>query len=384
VFAGGGSGGHLYPTLAVADAIRALLPNARFVFFGTNRAIDASVLAPYGGQLVRQRVRPMPRRPWHVPGFVTGWFSSTRLCRRFLREHRPIVVLGSGGFAAAPPILEAARAAIPTALLNPDALPGKANRLLGSRVDAVFVQWPETADAFNGRTSVHVTGCPVRPEFKQVRRDQGLEHFGLDPDKNVLLVTGASQGARSINRAMTAAAAELAHNGIWDHWQLLHLTGSRDQSPAAEAYRARGITFRVVDFTRHMALALATADLILSRAGASTLAEITALGRPSLLMPYPHHRDQHQVANARVLVKLGAARMLLDRVEPRRNLPALAEQLSRLMNDEAGRTRMADAARRAGTTNAAATVAQHLLALAGVDAHREPNESMEKTCLAGR
>ena len=384
VFAGGGSGGHLYPTLAVADALRSLLPGVRFVFFGTDRAIDGTVLAPYGGELVRQPVRPLPRRPWQVPGFLMGWRSATRRCRRFFQKHRPIAVLGSGGYAAAPPICEAARVGIPTALLNPDAVPGKANRLLGSRVDAVFAQWSQTAKSFDGRATVHVTGCPVRPEFKQAHREQGLGHFGLDPDKKVLLVTGASQGARSINQAMMAASAELARRGIWDRWQLLHLTGPKDESEAAQAYRTLGVTSRVVGFTKHMAVAMAAADLVLSRAGASTLAEITALGRPSLLMPYPHHRDQHQVANARVLVELGAARMLLDRVDPQRNGPLLSEQLCRLMSDEAEYTRLAGAAQRIGTTTAARMIAQHLLALADRSASGERSESMEKTCLGGR
>jgi UDP-N-acetylglucosamine--N-acetylmuramyl-(pentapeptide) pyrophosphoryl-undecaprenol N-acetylglucosamine transferase len=165
---------------------------------------------------------------------------------------------------------------------------------------------------------------------------------------------------------------------------LLHLTGPKDQLETAQAYRAQGVTSRVVGFTKHMAAAMAAADLVLSRAGASTLAEITALGRPSLLMPYPHHRDQHQVANARVLVELGAARMLLDRVEPQRNGPLLSEQLCRLMSDEAEYTRLAGAAQRIGTTTAARMIAQHLLALAGRSAEGERSESMEKTCLAGR
>jgi UDP-N-acetylglucosamine--N-acetylmuramyl-(pentapeptide) pyrophosphoryl-undecaprenol N-acetylglucosamine transferase len=380
VFAGGGSGGHLYPTLAVADILRSLLPGVRFVFFGTDRPIDGTVLAPYEAELIRQAVRPLPRRPWQIPGFLAGWRSSIRQCRRYFREHRPIAVLGSGGYAAAPPICEAARADIPTALLNPDAIAGRANRLLGSRVDTVFAQWPQTAESFNGRTAVQVTGCPVRPEFKQARRDQGLAHFGLDPQKKVLLVTGASLGARSINLAMVAALGELSEHAVWQRWQVLHLTGAADHSQVAEAYQARRITFRVVEFTKHMALAMAAADLVFSRAGASTLAEITALGRPSLLMPYPHHRDQHQVANARVLVKLGAARTLLDRSDPRRNAPVLAEQLHRLMDDEAECTRMADAARRIGTTNAATVIAQHLLELAD----RGCGESVEKTCLASR
>ena len=363
--AGGGSGGHLYPALAVADVLAALLPGLRLVFFGTDRPIDANILSAYGGELVRQPVRPLPRRPWQVPPFLLAWRASIKACRRMFRERRPLAVLGTGGYASAPPICEAARAHIPTALLNPDAVPGKANRMLGSRVDAVFAQWPATIDQFNGKAQVRVTGCPIRPEFKTARKEEGFEHFGLDRERKVLLVTGASQGARSVNQAVMAAVAELARRGVWDRWQLLHLTGQEDEPTVGAAYRRLGVSARVVGFTKHMASALAAADLAVSRAGASTLAEITAMGCPSILMPYPHHRDQHQVANARVLVKLGAARMVLDRVEPQRNGPVVAEALYRLMSDPTELGQLAGAAQRIGTTNAATTVAQELLNLAG-------------------
>lgn len=284
--AGGGSGGHLYPALAVADMLRSLVPNLRVLFFGTRRPIDSEILSAYSGRLVRQSVRPFPRRPWNVPGFLMGWWRSTRACARTLDDNPPLAVLGTGGYASAPAIVAAAKAGIPTALLNPDAVPGKANRMLGSRVDAVFAQWAETQEHFNGSSSVHVTGCPIRPEFKTATRDEGIEHFGLDPDRKVLLVTGASQGARSVNEAVTAAVPLLHERRIWDDWQLLHLTGIRDEPRIVETYDALDFrAARVVGYTKHMAAALAAADLIVSRSGASTLAEITAMGRASVLMP---------------------------------------------------------------------------------------------------
>jgi len=389
VFAGGGSGGHLYPSLAVADKLTALVPTLRLVFFGTDRAIDARVLDSRGCEWIRQRVRPVPRWPWQIPGFLKAWRASTLICRQFLRDRRPVAVLGSGGFASAPPVCEAARAGIPTALMNPDAVPGKANRFLGSRVGTVFAQWPETAGHFNGSAEVRVTGCPVRPEFGRAGRSDGIEHFGLDPVKRVLLVTGASQGARSVNRAVLAILPELARRGVWDRWQVLHLTGREDESEVAAAYRSSVLDgqVRVVGFTQHMAVALAAADLVLCRAGASTLAEVTALGKPSVLMPYPYHRDRHQVANARVLVKLGAARMVLDQADPQAGANAtgtLADTLTRLMTDDAELARLAGSARRAGTTNAADAIAQHLLELAGVAQSSSRAEWMEKPCGASR
>jgi len=384
VFAGGGSGGHLYPSLAVADALRSLEPATGFAFFGTDRAIDANVLSACDGRVLRQPVRPLPRRPWQVPTFLFAWRASTQMCRRLFRKQRPLAVLGNGGYASAPAICEAARLGIPTALLNPDAVPGKANRMLQSRVDAVFAQWPETAEHFNGQVAVHATGCPVRPEFKFATRQAGIEHFGLDPDKRVLLVTGASQGARSVNEALMAVVPVLADAGVWEKWQLLHLTGPSGQDGAEALYRRCGVSARVVGFTKHMASALAAADLVLSRAGASTLAEITALGRPAVLMPYPHHGDRHQVANARMLVKAGAARLVTDRVDPQQNAGPLSEVLLHLMRQEEELSRLASAARRIGTSNAAGEIARHLLRMGRQARPAEPIESMEETCAAGR
>ncbi len=362
--AGGGTGGHLYPALAVAEALGKLVPGLRLILFGTHKDLDGRAIGAYGGRLVRQSVRPLPRWPWQVPGFLLTWRASTKRCREVLRRDRPLAVLGTGGYASGPAICEAARAQIPTALLNPDAVPGRANHYLGRRVDAVFAQWQGTVAHFNGHARVCVTGCPVRPEFKTADRTQGIRHFGLDPDRKLLLVTGASQGARSVNLAMLAAMPELARWGVWERWQLLHLTGTNDEAAMTAEYRRWNLPVRVVGFTKHMAIALAAADLVLSRAGASTLAEITALARPSVLMPYPHHRDQHQAANARELAKLGAARIVPDRIDPRQNGPVVAQVLHRLMTDGAELEQLSAAARRVGTTDAAATVARRLLELA--------------------
>ncbi|MFQ5490811.1 MAG: glycosyltransferase [Phycisphaerae bacterium] len=364
-FAGGGSGGHLYPVLAVANRLAALIPGLRLLFLATDRVIDAHILAAESAEVVRQTVRPLPRRPWQWPGFLLGWRRSRQDCRRRFRRERPMAVLGSGGFASAPAICEAARVGIPTALLNPDAVPGRANRWLGPRADAIFAQWADTVDHFNGHTQVLVTGCPVRPEFREADREAGIQHFGLDPAKKTLLVTGASLGARSLNEAMVAALPELRRSGLGETWQVLHLTGDKEKAAVTAGYGSDLAGVRIVGFTKHMALALSAANLVVCRAGASTLAEITAMGRPAVLMPYPHHGDLHQVANSRVLVKAGAGRMVLDHVDPARNGPVLAQALTRLMSNPAELGRLAGAARRIGTSNAATAIAEHLIHLAG-------------------
>lgn len=361
VFAGGGTGGHLFPSLAVASEVRLQEPNTCFVFLGTDRAIDRDVLSGTGETLIPQPVRPLRvGKPWTLPGFMVAWSRSRRRCRSFLASQQPSVVVGSGGFGSGPALCEARRAGVPTALLNPDAIPGRANRFLASRADAIFAQWEESAAYFNGRTVVKVTGCPVRRSFRSASREAGYARFGLDPDRRMLLVTGASQGARSINEAMLAIVDSLA--SVPD-WQVLHLSGSADERRLADAYAAHRVPATVVSFTEHMADALAAADLVVSRAGASILAEITAVGRPSVLMPYPHHRDQHQVHNARVLVKRGAARMVRDQVDPQMNGPNLLRALLPLMADESARSELAREAQRLAKADAAAVVAGEILAL---------------------
>ncbi|MFH0982973.1 MAG: UDP-N-acetylglucosamine--N-acetylmuramyl-(pentapeptide) pyrophosphoryl-undecaprenol N-acetylglucosamine transferase [Planctomycetota bacterium] len=364
VFAGGGTGGHLFPALAITEALMAESPGIRFTFFGTSRPFDRTVINLPGTDLITQSVRPLRMQPWTWPGFYLHWSRSRRLCREVFAARRPAMVIGTGGFASGPPIYEASRCGIPTILLNPDAIPGRANRFLARRATRVFVQWAETRSAFPGHPHCEVTGCPIRSQFRTASRSAGIGHFGLDPRPRTLLVTGASQGATSINSAVLALLGHLAEV---PGWQILHLTGARDLERVQAAYHRHPIPAVVVPFTDRMADAMAAADLVVSRAGASTLAEVTALGRPSVLLPYPYHRDMHQHANARVLVKLGAARIVHDRIDPDLTASDLWAALETLMQDEAALARMASAANRIGTTDAAHTIAARIQRILGGD-----------------
>ncbi len=360
VFAGGGTGGHLYPALAVAAALRQLQPGVRLAFSATDRPIDRQILAEYRETLVPQPVRPFPTRPWRWPGFVSAWRASTRSCRRGFAAQRPAAVIGTGGFASGPAVATAARLGIATALLNPDLVPGRANRWLAGRVDCVFAQWPESVAYFPEHTRVEATGCPTRPAFAAASRAAGLARFGLDEHRRTLLVTGASLGAHSINQAMMRLAPELAAIA---GWQVLHLTGPADEPAMRQAYRDAGVSAVVAAYTEHMADAMAAADLVVARAGASTLAELTAIGRPAILAPYPHHRDQHQFMQARLLVERGAARVCLDQADVMQTAALLRESLIELMTQEATRRLMQQRAAEAGAPHAADAVARGILAL---------------------
>ena len=366
VFAGGGTGGHIYPSIAVARAIRDEVLDARFLFLGTKRPIDRRITDTIDCEFVPQALSRLSLAPWRmVKAYLDFRRASTSCFERFVSD-RPVVVVGTGGMAAAPAVREAFRAGIPTALFNPDAIPGKANRHLTSKTKCVFAQFEQTVDHFPHEVEVVVSGCPVRPEFHTANRDEGMISFGLDPSLKTLLITGASLGARTVNQAVVANAAFLA--GCED-WQVLHLTGQSDFDMVKAAYKETAAKrVQVVAYTEDMAWAMAAADLIVSRAGASTLAEIIAMGRPSILMPYPFHRDQHQVANARCLADVGAAELVVDAIDTTINAATLHAALHEAMHDDDRRRHMAAKAQRMGAArrNAATRIAERLLQVAGL------------------
>lgn len=367
-FAGGGTGGHLYPALAVAEALKDQAPETRLLFFATHRPLDRRIIGRAGIDMIEQPLVSLGRMPWRWPAFLFGFQRSAKLCRASISELRPSVVVGTGGLGSIPAVREAARAGIPTAMLNPDSVPGRANKFLASKVGTVFAQWTETVEHFarhcgSGGPRVLVTGCPVRPEFNRADRAAGLARFALNPTKKTLVITGASQGARNINRAVTANL-DLFEVPECD-WQIIHLTGENDHNEVAKAYQGRSIEVVVLPYTEQMADALAAADLVLGRAGASSLAEITAVGRAVILMPYPYHKDQHQLANARCLERVGAARIVPDRINLQENGPALRKALEELIADGDKRGMMAEASRQLGQESAASSIAKLLLDMAG-------------------
>jgi len=376
-FAGGGTGGHLYPAIAIADGIRRRVPDAWFIFFGTQRPIDDRILNRVDCDIVRQALPALSLMPWRWPSIYIGLRRSSDLCRARLEVDPPAVVIGTGGMASVPAVREAHRLGIPTAILNPDALPGRANRHLAGVADVVFAQWEDTVQYYPQGMDVRVAGCPIRPGFDTAQRENGIARFGLRPDRKTLLVTGASQGAKSINEAVIANLEWMKSR---PDWQILHLTGEKDHAETSAAYRTRSIAAVVLPYTDYMADALSAADLVISRAGASTLAEITAAGKPSILMPYPYHRDQHQFANAKCLARLWAARIVRDAIDPAINGPALRGVLEELLTGDVAREVMSSAARSIGRGNAAAVIAEQVLRLAEKTLTSGARESVEATC----
>lgn len=359
VFAGGGTGGHLYPGLAVADTLRAVTPEAAILFLTTRRPLDRQLLEHSSYEQIEQPVRPATLNPVRLPAFLWAWRQSVQVARRVLRERNARAVLGLGGYAAGPAVVAARSLGIRTAILNPDAIPGRANRYLARRTDLVVLQWDVSRRHFPSNTNHQTLGCPIRAEFAGADGREGRRHFALEMDRPVLLVTGASQGARTINQTMTRVWP--AFHNTHPEWQLLHLSGPADEAAVRAAYAQAGSAANVMSFTHDMASALAAADLVICRAGASTLAELAALGKPAILLPYPYGRDRHQHANARVLVEAGAAIAVEDQRSVADNEGPLRAALERLA-DPARRRAMAVRARALARVEAAESVAAWLCA----------------------
>jgi UDP-N-acetylglucosamine--N-acetylmuramyl-(pentapeptide) pyrophosphoryl-undecaprenol N-acetylglucosamine transferase len=325
-----------------------------------------------GYELISQPVQGFSINPGRWPGFLVNWRKSVKKATKLILENRPAAVLGLGGYAAGPAVVAGRRAGVPTAMLNPDLIPGRANRFITKHVDAVFCQWVESDRFFPESVERLALGCPIRSEFRRARREEGIAEFGLDPNRRTLLVTGASQGARNVNMAVPIAAANLDHHA--NRWQILHLTGEDKKTATQEAYTqiSSAIPASCIGFTHRMADALAAADLVVSRAGASTLAELTALGRASILLPYPYHRDQHQLKNAQHLAAAGGARIVEDTREPNSTGRALAAVLNELLGSTQTIAAMSKAAAELGRPDAAKEIAVALCELCGLDKQIEP------------
>src|SRR6185312_10543136 len=355
--AGGGTGGHLYPGVAVAEALRSVAPNVKPVFLCTTKEIDRVILEPTGFEFIPQPVIPWKKSISGTLRFAKGLRETWDVVRKVIRERKPAAVLGLGGYAAGLAVRMAAGKKIPTALLNPDVIPGEANKLLMKRAGAVCCQFEQTAEYVDAglRSKLKVTGCPIRDDIRKLpTREQAAGRLGLDPAMNTLVVTGASLGAQTVNEAMLAILGEVTLRG----WQILHLSGRDHASAVRAGYREIETPAVIIDFTPAMADVWAVADLAISRSGASSCAELTACGVPSILLPYPFHKDMHQRANAKVLADAGAAVLLDDEKDRRKNAENLRPAIESLLYDAERRRLMSDAARKLGTPQAAENVAQ--------------------------
>jgi UDP-N-acetylglucosamine--N-acetylmuramyl-(pentapeptide) pyrophosphoryl-undecaprenol N-acetylglucosamine transferase len=360
VIAGGGTGGHLYPGIAVARELLTRRRDAQVSFAGTSQGIEARVLPREGftldvirsgglkGKSIRDRLRGACLLPL---GFMDAW--------RIVTKRQPDLVIGVGGYSSGPVVLAAALRGIATMVMEQNALPGLTNRLLAPFVRAAAVTFETTRSVFGSKA--FVSGNPVRPEFL-VSVGPSSTEAGADGGSSIarVLVFGGSQGAHAINMAMVEAAAELAAGD--SALRITHQTGERDLEMVRTAYRQAGLQADVEPFLYDMERQLRRADLIVCRAGATTLAEIAAAGKPAILIPFPAAADDHQRKNAEAMAAAGAADVLLQR-----DLTGavLAHRIVGLARDRATRARMAKAAHGLARPDAAKVIVDRALQLVG-------------------
>src|SRR5881275_568683 len=351
ILAGGGTGGHVIPALAIAQDLQKL-HGAEVLFIGTARGLENKLVPPAGfplrlvevGALNRVSLATRLKTYFGLPSAI--WQA-----RRILVEFSPDIVIGVGGYASGPAMMAAIMKGIPTLAFEPNVVPGFANRIVARWVSAAAVHFQETAEYF---PRVEVTGVPVRQAFFSV------------PEKRsgppTLLVFGGSQGARAVNQAVIQCLPDLIQRVPAVH--IIHQTGERDYNQVQAAYQRTAASSEVQAFINDMPGAFARADLILCRSGASTVAEIAAAGKPAIFVPFPRAADDHQRVNAQALERAGAAVVL---EETKLEGVWLAETIAALLQDPRRLQQMSEAARNLAHPNAAHDIAELAARLAGIE-----------------
>ena len=346
----GGTGGHLFPGLAVAEQLK--LRGCDVALLVSLKDVDQqAVKSAHDMEIFMLPAVGLQNRNYF--SFAGSFVKSLFAARKSFRQRRPDAVLAMGGFTSASPIFVAKDLGVKTFLHESNTIPGRANRLLSRFVDEAFVGFPEAAARLKTR-KVTTTGTPVRPQFQLQDAAKCRSALGLDPNRPTILVVGGSQGASELNAMILSVLPLLAAKS----WQWLHLTGAKDFEKVKAAYAARGIKAVVKPFLAEMDLALGAATVAVSRAGASSLAEIAAMQLPALLVPFPAAADNHQLFNASTFAKTGAAKVL----EQMNSTPEkVAAILSELIENEAARSKIQSALAQWHAPKAAEQIAENIL-----------------------
>lgn len=360
-FAGGGTGGHIYPALAVAQELLKTEPACRVTFFCSDRPIDTRILEGTGFRFIPLAVRGFSKNPYEIFLFLRSLFAAKKIVKQTIISDNSDkkVVFSVGGFVSAPVVFAAKDLNIPIAMLNIDAVPGKANKLLGRWARDIFVQFEKTARSFGAAGKVTVTGCPLRSGFLNPDKNAVITALNLSPKKKTLLVTGASGGAANINNVIGYLLDRL--DAFADDWQIVHLAGIAHFDSVRVFYREVKINHVILDYFDDMPNLLAAADLVIGRAGAMSVAEFAASGTPAICLPYPYHRDRHQELNARCLADAGCACLVDDLCDTEKTASALWPVLCELMSSDEKLGQMAANCGKVARLDAAGTIAKKLL-----------------------
>lgn len=361
---GGGTGGHVYPGVVIAEEIKRLEPRADLLFVGTPRGLEAKVIPKLGYAIEYVDVRYFVRSlTWK--NFVTAYKALTAVgaAKKIINKFSPHVVVGTGGYVSGPVVLAAVRAGIPTLIQEQNAFPGLTTRLLAGRVDQVAVSHADAVKRITATAKIAITGHPVRRQMFEADRSEGRERLDIAPGQRLVLVVGGSGGALRLNQVTVQAAR---HVTAEPDVVLIHASGAKYYQWMQKEYSKLNLAAeqqqrcRLVDYIHDMPSALAACDLVVARAG-GMIHEITAVGRPSVLIPSPNVSDDHQLHNARSMAKAGAARVI---EEHQLDAGMLAETIRSLLADKGELTRMAESAARLGKPEAGERIAELVLKIA--------------------
>jgi UDP-N-acetylglucosamine--N-acetylmuramyl-(pentapeptide) pyrophosphoryl-undecaprenol N-acetylglucosamine transferase len=353
MFAGGKTGGHIFPAIAMASEFKRRFPQSRLVFVGTEEGLEKNIVPRYGFKLLFIRTRGLSRRNylsnlWLVLHLLRGFYQSLKI----LNQEKPNLVVGTGGYVSFPVIMLASLKNLPTMIQEQNSYPGISTRFLSRFVDRVCLSFPESITYFPLGEKYKIIGNPTREEILHKDKAQALKELGLTEGKKTIFVFGGSQGAHVLNMVFLQCLDLLKAD-----CQILWQTGESDFSEVSQKVKQGKIKCAVYPFIQDMGSAYALSDLVVSRAGALTLAEITACGKPSILVPFPFAASDHQRHNAQTLQGSGAARMILQK-----DLTAelLVNEIISLLSDETKLKQMSEKSGKIGRREAASALVDEM------------------------
>ena len=364
IVSGGGTGGHIYPAVTIINAIKELKPAAEFLYVGTEKGLEADIIPKEGLPFAGVNIEGFER---HITAqnFIRAAKAMVSVvkARQIVKNFRPDIAIGTGGYAAGPVLLAASLMNVPTLIQEQNVVAGITNKILAKFVTKIAVGCQEATAKFPAEKTIF-TGNPVRKEILSAKREDGIKAFGFNPQKKIVLVSGGSRGARSINRAMVDVIKNFAEGS---DLQILLVTGKAEYEDIIKRIADAGVNLennphiKVEPYLYNMPQALAMADLAVFRAGATSIAELTARGVPAVLIPYPYAAENHQEFNARALAEAGAAQMILNK-----DLTGelLAAAITKIMADEEVLANMAKNSRAMGKPAATEDIAKLAIGLA--------------------
>ncbi len=353
LFAGGGTAGHLLPAINIALAMRGIDDTTTPLFIGKRNGIEREIVEKLGFDIREIDAVGMRRTPAGFLKFLLNWRKGYRQTVEIMKEFEPVAVVGTGGYVSAPAVRAAHKLNIPIYIQEQNSLPGLTTRIGNRYADIVFTAY-ESAAKYLDADKCQMVGNPIRQDLFGGNRESAYLQFDLDPQKNTLLVLGGSSGAESINAIV---AAMVSDRFFPENWQMLWQTGHRNYSDISRFIPADSLNGAIVPFIDDMPAAYAITDLALSRAGAMALSEISAIGLPAILIPYPYATGDHQTLNAKRLEDAGAAVIVPEKEMGKR----LRNTLNYLFTDDGLRMKMSAAARKKGRPDAARVIARTIL-----------------------